>query len=246
MPEITLRNAMDPEADRYRFFEAMTTLVTGIAAAQPTLLVIDDLHWADRPTLLLLRHVVRATVGAPLFIVACHRDRATSGPDPLADLRADLRRDVEVVRVELRGMTAEEGADLMASVADGPLAPGLVAALHAETAGNPFFLEELTRHLVETRSRAELESTLTAPTSFDLPDGVRDVVDRRLRRLDPDVVATLQVAGIVGPRVRRPPARPRRRPCRSPTSSVHSTTPRVRASSRPTPTCRAGTRSPTR
>ena len=114
MPEITLRNAMDPEADRYRFFEAMTTLVTGIAAAQPTLLVIDDLHWADRPTLLLLRHVVRATVGAPLLIVACHRDRATSGPDPLADLRADLRRDVEVVRVELRGMTADEGADLMA------------------------------------------------------------------------------------------------------------------------------------
>lgn len=198
MPEITLRAAVDPEADRYRFFEAMTTLVTGIAAAQPTLLVIDDLHWADRPTLLLLRHVVRATAGAPLFIVACHRDRATAGPDLLVDLRADLRRDVDVVRVELHGMSVDEGGDLMAGVAGGPLAPGLVAALHAETGGNPFFLEEVTRHLVETRPRAELESTLTAPTSFDLPDGVRDVVDRRLRRLDPTVIATLQVAAIVG------------------------------------------------
>ena len=119
----------------------------------------------------------------------------------------------------------------MAGVAGGPLAPGLVAALHAETGGNPFFLEEITRHLVETRGRAELESTLTAPTSFDLPDGVRDVVDRRLRRLDPDVVTTLQVAAIVGRELRRAPARPRRRTGRSPTSSAPSTTRRAPGSS---------------
>jgi hypothetical protein len=82
-------------------------------------------------------------------------------------------------------------------VAGGPLAPELSTALHAETGGNPFFLEEITRHLVETRGRTALASPDT-PTAFDLPEGVRDVVDRRIRRLDPDVVTTLQVAAIAG------------------------------------------------
>ena len=198
LPGITLRTTDDPEADRYRFFEAMTMLVTGIAAAQPALIVLDDLHWADRPTLLLLRHVVRATAGTPLMIVGAHRDGAAGGPDQLADLRADLRRDADVDRIELRGVSPDETAELAAGVAGGPLAPGLIAALHSETGGNPFFLEEVTRHLVETRSRVELESAAIAPTTFDLPDGVRDVLDRRLRRLDPAVGATLQLAATVG------------------------------------------------
>src|SRR6478752_8593446 len=197
MPDVARQASPDPEADRYRFFEAITSLVTGIAIAQPTLIVLDDLHWADRPTLLLLRHVVRATAGAPLLIVGCHRNGATGGPDALADLRGDLRRDVDVERIELLGIDAEAGAALAAGVAGGALAPELSTALHAETGGNPFFLEEITRHLVETRGRTALASADT-PTAFDPPEGVRDVVDRRIRRLDPDVVTTLQVAAIAG------------------------------------------------
>jgi class 3 adenylate cyclase len=198
MPDVRVPPALDPEADRYRFFEAITTLVTGMAAAQPTLIVLDDLHWADRPTLLLLRHVVRATAGTPLLIVGCHRDVGSTGVDVLADLRADLRRDVDVVRVPLVGIGAADGAELVAAIAGGPVAPQLARALHDETGGNPFFLEELTRHLVETRGRAELDSPTAAPTTFDLPDGVRDVVDRRLRRLEPTVGTTLRLAAVVG------------------------------------------------
>ena len=76
----------DPEAERYRLFEAITALLTGITMAQSTLLVLDDLHWADRPTALLLRHVVRSAPEAALMIVGCYRDVDVPRDHPLAGL----------------------------------------------------------------------------------------------------------------------------------------------------------------
>ncbi len=191
----------DAEAERYRFFEAITTLVTGITATQPMLLVLDDLHWADKPTLLLLRHLIRYAPRASLMILACYRNIDLEGGDPFSDLLADLRREPDVARVTLAGLSAEESGDFLMDRAGHEVGRALVTALHRETDGNPFFLEELLRHLMETDGLSRIETPGAQQVDLgelDLPASVREVVERRLRRLPTSVNDVLAFAAVIG------------------------------------------------
>jgi class 3 adenylate cyclase len=192
----------DPETERYRLFEAMTALLTGVTVAQPAMLILDDLHWGDRPTLLLFRHLVRAAPRAALLIVVCYRDVELARGHPLADLLADLHREPFATRVVLHGLSVTESAALLRGVAGHDVATPLVEALHQETGGNPFFLEELFRHLIETGalSRTDVDGARGVDLgTLDLPVSVRDVVVRRLNRLSSPVDDVLSVAAVVGP-----------------------------------------------
>ncbi len=195
----------DPEAERYRLFEAITSLLTAVAATGPAVLVLDDLHWADRPTLQLLRHVVRSASHAPLLIVVCYRDVEVPQGSELAgllDLLADLRREPFTERVALTGLSEEEAATLLRDIAGHEIAPDLTRALHHEAGGNPFFLAELLRSLMETN--AALVSGAQDASEVDLgalglPQSVRDLVARRVRRLAGPVSDALSLASVVGP-----------------------------------------------
>ena len=176
--------------------------MTGISASQPTILVLDDLHWADGPTLLLFRHLLRSASRAALMIVVCYRDVELPRGHPLADLLADLRREPSVTWITLGGLSETETGDLLRALAGRSFGPALAAALQHETGGNPFFLEELLQHLMETDALP-----VAGPgrdddvdlTSLTLPEGVRDVVVRRLRRLPESVTDVLSVASAIGP-----------------------------------------------
>ena len=202
LPEHSLLiSAGDAEAERYRFFEAITTLLTGITVTQPTLLVLDDLHWADKPTLLLLWHLIRHVPRTALLIVANYRDIELEGDDAFANLLADLRRERDVTRLSLTGLSEDESGELLEDLAGREVARPLVAALHRETGGNPFFLEELLRHLMETDALARIEAGGAHPVDLgelDLPEGVREVVARRLRRLPDSVNEALALAAVIG------------------------------------------------
>ena len=191
----------DHEAARYRLFEAITSLVTGVAAAGPAVLVLDDLHWADRPTLLLLRHVVRATAESPLLIVVCYRDVEVLDDHAAADLLLDLRREPYTELVALGGLSETEAAALLATVAGHEVATALARALHREAGGNPFFLVELFRSLLDTNGNlASVDATPNVEIGeLKLPQTVRDVVTRRVRRLPEPVPDVLAVASVVGP-----------------------------------------------
>lgn len=190
----------DPEAERYRLFEAVTVLLTGIAAARPALFVLDDLHWADKPTALLLRHVIRSAPDAALVIVACYRDVDVPRAHPVADLLSDLRREPFADRVVLGGLSERESAALLGGLPGSVDNPAVAAVLHRETGGNPLFLTELHRHLVETDalppSSVVADEVVRGP--LELPEGVRDVVARRLRRLPESVNEVLCVAAVFG------------------------------------------------
>lgn len=190
----------DAEAERYRFFEAITTLVTGMTAVQPALVILDDLHWADKPTLLLLRHLLRAAPHAALCIVGCYRDVELHSDDQLADFLADLRRESVVTRITLGGLSEEESGRLLCGVAGREVSVPLITALHHETDGNPFFLEELLRHMIETDA-VPVDAGSRSPvdlSALGIPDGVREVVARRLRRLPDPVGELLHLAAVVG------------------------------------------------
>ncbi|HMF83679.1 MAG TPA: AAA family ATPase, partial [Acidimicrobiia bacterium] len=191
----------DAESERYRLFEAITALVAGITATHSVVLILDDLHWAEKPTLLLLRHLVRSVQDAELLIVVCYREMELARDHPLAKLVADLRREPFVTWVGLAGLSEAESRTLLERVSPDEVDASVIAALHRETGGNPLFLEELLRHLIETDG-APLRDGETGPAMdlapLDLPESVRDVVARRLRRLPEPVNDVLGVAAVIG------------------------------------------------
>jgi DNA-binding SARP family transcriptional activator/tetratricopeptide (TPR) repeat protein len=177
----------DPETRRYLMFEAIAAL---LRTATPALLVLDDLHWADRPTLQLLRHVLRAQDAAPLLVVGTCREG--EAPPELADLLADLRRDRLLTTVALAGLDEDDVAAVIAAHAGQQAPSALVHTVHAETDGNPFFVEEVVRHLLETDRFSE------APGPIGVPEGVKEVLLSRLDRLSEPCRTTLLNAAVLG------------------------------------------------
>ncbi len=162
----------DPETERYRLFEAITSWL----AASPLVLVIDDLQWATGTTLLLLRHVVRTSEGARLLLVGTYRD--TEVDEALAKLLADFGREQGVELLTLGGLTESDVAALAADEAE-------AAAVCAAADGNPFFVGELLRHRAES-------------SDGDIPATIQNVVGDRIRRLPEVAQSVLTTAAIIG------------------------------------------------
>src|SRR5262249_39076816 len=113
IPDLPAPPAMSPETQRYRLVETVEALPAQNAAAPPLLLVLDDLHWADQPTLLLLRHVVRSSAAASLCILGTYRESELGRTHPLAETLADLRREDAVTRLPLRGLDESQVRSLV-------------------------------------------------------------------------------------------------------------------------------------
>ncbi|MBK5288785.1 MAG: AAA family ATPase, partial [Acidimicrobiia bacterium] len=198
----------DAEVDQYRLFEAVDSWLAAAAGTKGLVLVLDDIHWAARPTLLMLRHVLRSSTQARLIIVATYRDTDLDRTHPLADLLADLRRVPEVERIPLGGLDRRGVEDLMEAVNQAELdgsARELAVAVHAETEGNPFFVGELLRHLAESGALVNDGTTWRLTTSvseMSIPDGIREVVGRRLSRLPESTNAVLSWAAVIGRELR--------------------------------------------
>ena len=186
-----------PEADaqRYRFFDAVAALIGEVGAEVPVFLVFDDLHWADRPTLQLLRHLVRSPAPRRVLFVGTYRESEISDRHPLHELIGDLRREGTLRRLELSGLGETEVGELVAELASAPATESFVHALAGETEGNPFFIEEVVRHIRDTAGALTEEVTLE---EAGVPDGVREVTARRLRRLSEPTRAVLLVASVIG------------------------------------------------
>ena len=194
-------NAIDPESERARLFDAVDMLIERVSAEQPVLFVLDDVHWADRPTLGLLRRLVQSDrPGAVLFLVT-YRDTDVDRRHPLAEVLADFRREPRVARLSLGGLDEAGLGALLADRAGHDAPPEFVRVLLDETEGNPFFVEEVVAHLVETGAIYQRDGAWVsdvAPADLGLPEGVRDVVGRRLSRLSDAANDLLTVAAVVG------------------------------------------------
>ena len=186
----------EPETERYRLFEAVVGLLSEISASAPVLLVLDDLQWADRPTLLLLRHLARAPDSGRVLVLGSYRATETQ-IDGFAEALAELRRERLVTQIEVKGLTEAQTAELIRIRAEGEPSPSFCRALHAETEGNPFFIEEIVRHLAEAGVRTD-QAGARELQRFGLPQGVKDVIARRLSRLDDQAMEWLRVAAVIG------------------------------------------------
>jgi len=166
----------DPELARFRLYEAVGAAV---AAAAPVLLVLDDLQWADRPSLRLLESLAAHTGAAPVVVLGTYRD---TEPGAAAGLAADRR-------IVLRGLGAADLGPALADATGEDVPADVLAAVHRRTGGNPFFAAEIVRML---RGR-------TADTDAELPAGVRAVLDRRLDGLPDDAEGPLRAMAALDP-----------------------------------------------
>ncbi len=199
--------ASDPASEEHRLFEACASwlVLAARAGGAGLVLVLDDIHWATRPTLSLMQHVVRSACheGSPLLVLATYRDTDVDRAHPLAANIGDLRRLPGVDRFTVDNLSSTEVEALIAAAAGHDLdepTRHLADVIYAETEGNPFFVGEVLRHLVETGGvRREGERWVIAdPDHVAIPEGVRDVVGRRLNRLSPEANEVLSVAAVIG------------------------------------------------
>ncbi len=204
MPELAEPLRAEPETERYRLLEAVRDFLSGMARSAPVLLLLDDLHWAGKPTLLLLRHLMRSGEADRLLVVATYRETDVPRGSALAQTVADLRREPDVERMSLKGLDEGETTALIEAAAGHPLEPEDMAfarAVHSETDGNPFFVGELLRHLAETGAviRREQRWITARPLGeLGIPEGVREIVGRRLAQLPPSANEVLSLAAVIG------------------------------------------------
>ena len=193
IPDLEPPLSLDPETARFRLFDAVASFLRRAARETGLVVVLDDLHWADRSSLLLLESVARVLAESRLLLVGTYRDVEVSRHHPLNDTLAELIRQPVTSRLVLRGLSEAEVARCIAAVAGTEPGPEVVAAVYSQSEGNPFFVGEIARLLVsEDRIGADGHLDLT------IPEGVREVIDRRLNRLTESCNGVLAVAAVEG------------------------------------------------
>jgi class 3 adenylate cyclase len=183
-------SAEPAEREQFLLFDAVASVVAAVAAEHPLLLVLDDLHWADATTLLLLRHVVRATEGAPLLILGTYRETEVGPTHPLSQAMAELRRARTLDEHRLGGLGEQEVTALISSQAGRDATVAFVRSIVERTQGNPFFVEEFLRTIA-------VEDDFTDALTR-IPDSVKDLLLRRLQQLDEACTRVLTVAAVSG------------------------------------------------
>jgi eukaryotic-like serine/threonine-protein kinase len=184
----------DSEEARFRLFDSVTSLLLAAARDRPLVIVLDDLHWADEPSLLLLRFAARELASSGLLILGTYRDVELGRHHPLARVLGEISGIEGSGRIPLRGLGVGAVERYIEMTSGAPVPPGLAEAVQEQTDGNPFFVGEVVRLLAS-------EGRLTAGgdvADLQIPQGVREVVGRRLDRLSDTTNHALRVAAVIG------------------------------------------------
>ena len=205
VPDLPPSKATDTDTERYLLFAAVIGLLAQASLRQPVVLVLDDLQWADKGSLLLLRHIMATAQPMRLLIIGTYRDSELSQTHPLLDTLAALRRQSRVARLELSGLDDSGVVAFMEAIAGYTLDDAAITLAHAvfrDTDGNPFFVSELLRHLSETgiiyqdaTGRWVTDHTLE---QMVLPNSLREVIGARVGRLGRDAGKVLSLAAVIG------------------------------------------------
>jgi tetratricopeptide (TPR) repeat protein len=196
LPDLPSPPAMEPQQARFRLFDGIVRFLQAASKRQPLVLILDDLHWADQPSLLLLEFLAREPRAARLLVIGTYRDVEVGRRHPLSRTLAELARSQRSHRLLLRGLPQPDVARFIALTAGIEPPAELVDVVHRETEGNPFFVTEVVRLLV---SEGRLEPTpVERSWSVSIPESVHDVVGRRLERLSEASNRVLTIAAVVG------------------------------------------------
>lgn len=192
---------LDPERERTRLFEGLARCLEGLAQPRPLLLILEDLHWAGAATAGLLEFLARRAGQHALLIVITYRAEETPRAHPLRDLRRRLEREQQLQHLALGPLPLAALEDLVAQVPQlGPVTGAIAHQLYAASEGQPFFLGELIREVLEAAPGVPPTSAAGAhePVGPAAPRGVRTLIAARLARLSAEAQALAEVAAVAG------------------------------------------------
>ncbi len=198
VPDLAEAVPLPPDEERFRLLDAVTQYLIARSERSPMLVCLDDLHWADRGSIGMLRHLARLASRKRLLILGTFRDAEVAAGHPLADALGAFPRETTFERLHIDGLGAAGTAELLSALGDQEVEETVGAAWARETDGNPFFVAELARHLIEEghlyRAPDGSWATDRPLSALAVPDTVRDVIARRLSRLSEEARGLLQVA----------------------------------------------------
>ncbi|WP_084687807.1 helix-turn-helix transcriptional regulator [Paraburkholderia oxyphila] len=210
LPEIGLRvgdlapllPTSDPLQQRFRLFDAMASFWRLAAAREPLLLIIDNLHWADASSLRLLEFLAPEIGDNRILLLATYRDIELNRQHPLSDTLGDLARYGHFHRFRLAGLSRRETEALIAHSGGNGFTPALLDAIYSQTEGNPLFIAEMTRLLIQEgvleRNVGKQPAEPRAVALIRIPEGVKEVIGRRLNQLSPQTNRVLERAALIG------------------------------------------------
>lgn len=194
--------ASDPSSEQQQILESMTAWASTIAANSPLLLFIDDIHWADSGTLTLLRHLARRAARIRLLLVMSYREVELSESSLLQSMLAELNRERAATRIKLTRFDLHATGDMLSSILtpNGKVEPTLVKAIFVETEGNPFFIEEVCKSLMEQELLTYKDGQWSAQhiEHIEIPQSIRLTIQTRLSHLSEDVHEVLRTAATIG------------------------------------------------
>jgi tetratricopeptide (TPR) repeat protein len=200
-PDIDPPAQPSAELSRQILFTALSELLARAAANRPVFILLEDLHWADEGTLSVLNFLSRRIFRIPVMIVGTHRDSELDPGGPLAKTLDELIRVRLLERINLRGLPRRAVAEMIQAISGRAPPEALVSLIFSNAEGNPFFIEELFRHLAEhgqlTDSNGELRHDLMS-MEIDVPQSLRLVIGRRLARLSGEAQMILGFAAVIG------------------------------------------------
>ncbi len=205
LPELRYTEPEQPAGEvaaaaRLRLFEGVRATLEHAARRHPLLLVLDDLHWADQSTTLLLSYLARARIDTSVTIIGAYRPDDLRSDHPLTTRLTELDRERRVPAVDLPGIDATAATSIVTDVIGAQPDEGLVEYVLRQTRGNPFFVEQLGRHLNESGALTLVDGTaaLEVLPAGESPPGVRGLVRSRVERVGPAAARALELAAAAG------------------------------------------------
>jgi tetratricopeptide (TPR) repeat protein len=192
--------SLSPNEERLRLFDSLTRLCSQLAEERGLLIFLDDLHWADQESLQLLHYLLRHMHGEKVMVLACYREVELGRTHPLADAIVEWNKERLMRRIPLDRLNADETRELLQALFQDEVAPEFLAAIHAETEGNPFFIEEVVKTLIDSGAvyREDGRWERVSTEALAVPQSVKEAIGRRIGRLSENCLDVLHTAAAVG------------------------------------------------
>ena len=199
-PDIPPNPAEDPQSDQHRLFESFFVFMAALSQHTPLLVYLDDAHWADSGSLGLFRHLARQLGSQPIMLLATYREIELDEARPLNEVLLDISREPQTTRLKLNRLTMEQTEQLLASFFQDEITPEFLEGIYRETDGNPFFIEEVCKALVESGKLLFEDGSWDRPDMSELgiPQSVRVAIQSRISKLTPETQKILSQAAVLG------------------------------------------------
>jgi tetratricopeptide (TPR) repeat protein len=200
-PDLPPNPPLDPQSEQQRLFESVVTFFTALSERAPLSLVLEDAHWADNSSLSLLRHLARRTRRRRVLIVATYREVELDDTSPFRQVLLDLNRERLATRLKLGRLGREGTGEMLAALFDEEITPEFLDGIYTETEGNPFFIEEVCKALVESGELYYADGRWHRPVlmeELEIPQSVRVAIQSRVGKLPEAAQGTLQLAAVLG------------------------------------------------